>query len=83
MAELYEIHHARVADGERDKTHGVPIVSPVLAIRQSIEWGVAGDMIEQAIRRAQAREQIGQRAAARLLVALDDRAARPATRSES
>lgn len=82
--ELYAIHHGLVADADRDEAHGVPVVSPALAVRQSIEWGVGGDMIEQAIRRAQAREQIGQRTAARLLVALDDRAAVPAaTKSAS
>jgi hypothetical protein len=44
------------------------------ATRQAIDWGVAGDMIEQAIRRAQAREHIGTQTAARLLVRLYDRA---------
>ena len=70
--ELYEVHRGTIDDDDHDHAHGVPVVSPVTAIRQSIEWGVAGDMVEQAIRRAQAREQIGQRTAARLLVALDD-----------
>lgn len=80
--ELYEVHHGLVADDDRDETHGVAVVVPALAIRQSIEWGVGGDMIEQAIRRAQARDQIGQRTAARLIVALDDRTM-PARRSAS
>lgn len=81
--DLYQIHHVRIEDVDRDETNHVPVVSPSLAIRQSIEWGIAGDMIEQSIRRAQAREHIGQRTAARLLVALDDRGmptvARPAS----
>jgi hypothetical protein len=72
--DLYELHHVRLDDADRDETHGVPAVAPAAAIRQSIMWGVAGDMIEQAIHRAPARELIGQRTAARLLVALDDRA---------
>ncbi len=78
--ELYEVHHAAVGADERDESHYVPVVSPALAIRQSIAWGVGGDMIEQAIRRAKASEKIGERTAARLLVALDDRAANPVRR---
>ncbi len=70
--ELYQIHHILVEAADRDKVRGVPVVSPALAIRQAIDWGVAGDMIEQAIRRAQAREHIGTQAAARLLVRLYD-----------
>ena len=53
---------------------GVPVVSPALAIRQAIDWGVPGDLVEQAIRRAQAREHLGTQTAARLLVRLYDRA---------
>ena len=71
--ELYEIHHVVIDDADRDEVHGVPVVSPALAIRQAIDWGVAGDMIEQAVRRAQAREHIGTQTAARLLVRLYDR----------
>ena len=71
--DLYEIHHVLVEAADRDEVLGVPVVSAVLAIRQSIDWGVAGDMIEQAIRRAQAREYIGTQTAARLLVRLYDR----------
>jgi hypothetical protein len=62
--ELYQIHHTLVEAADRDEVHGVPVVSPALAIRQAIDWGVAGDMIEQAIRRAQAREHIGTQTAA-------------------
>ena len=72
--ELYEIHHVVIDEADRDEVHGVPVVSPALAIRQAIDWGVAGDMIEQAIRRAQAREHVGTQTAARLLVRLYDRA---------
>ena len=71
--ELYEVHHGLIADDDRDQTHGVAVVTPALAIRQSIKWGVGGDMIRQAIHRAQARDQIGHRTGTRLLVALDDR----------
>lgn len=63
-----------IDEADRDEVHRVPVVSPALAIRQAIDWGVAGDMIEQAIRRAQAREHIGTQTAARLLVRLYDRA---------
>ena len=51
--ELYEIHHVLVEAADRDEVHGVTVVSPALAIRQAIDWGVASDMIEQAVRRAQ------------------------------
>ena len=72
--EMYEMHHRVVADDARGESHDVPVVSPALAIRQALEWGVGGDKVEQAIRRAHTREHIGQRtAAARLLVALDNR----------
>jgi hypothetical protein len=63
-----------VETADRDEVHGVPVVSPALAIRQAVDWGVAGDMIEQAVRRAQAREHFGTQTAARLLVRLFDRA---------
>jgi predicted transcriptional regulator of viral defense system len=81
--ELYQIHHVRIAIEERDEVQGVPVVSPALAIKQAIDWGVAGDMIEQAIRRAQAREHIGPQTAARLLVRLYDRSLPRADRSDS
>jgi predicted transcriptional regulator of viral defense system len=71
--QLYQIHPVRIAGEDRDEVHGVPVVSPALAIRQAIDWGVAGDMIEQAIRRAQALEHLGAQSAARLLVRLYDR----------
>ncbi len=70
---LYQVHHVRVPGAEFDEAHNVPVVSPATAIRQSIEWGVAGDMIEQAIRRGQARELIGERTTLQLLALLDDR----------
>ena len=71
--DLYELHHELVPDDDRDEIDGVPVVSPALAVRQSIDWGVAGDLIEQAVRRAQARELIGSQTAARLLVRMYDR----------
>ncbi len=80
---LYQVHHVRVLDAERDEAHGVPVVSPGLAIQQSIEWGVAGDMIEQAIRRGQARELIGQHRSLQLFAALDHRANPAGKRSAS
>jgi len=72
--ELYEIHHVLVEAANRDEVHGLPVVSVAFAIRQPIDWGVAGDMIEQTVRRAQAREHIRTQTAARLLVRLYDRA---------
>jgi predicted transcriptional regulator of viral defense system len=71
--QLYVVHHVRVADEDRDHVDGVAVVSPAVAIRQAIDWGVAGDMIEQAIHRAEAGEHIGRQTAARLRVRLYDR----------
>jgi predicted transcriptional regulator of viral defense system len=71
--QLYIVHHVRIADEDRDEAHGVAVVSPALAIRQAIDWGVPGDMIEQAVHRAEAREHIGKQTAARLRVHLYDR----------
>ena len=65
-AELYAIHYARVPDDDRDDLDGVAIVAPARAIEQAIAWGVPGDMIEQAVRRAGAREHIGPSTAQRL-----------------
>ncbi len=70
---LYHVQQARLRTEDRDETQGIPTVTPACAIRQSIADGVAGDMIEQAIHRALAREHIGTETAARLRVALYDR----------
>ena len=48
-------------------------MTPAEAIRQSIDWGIAGDMLEQAIHRAHVREQIGLQIAAALRAALNGR----------
>lgn len=71
--DLYRVRRGRITDADRDEVDGVPTVTTALAIRQAIDDGVAGDMIEQAIHRAQARELIGTETAARLRVALYDR----------
>ncbi len=71
---LYVVHHVRVADEDRDEAHGVAVVAPALAIRQAIDWGIPGDMIEQAVHRAEAREHIGKQTAERLHAHLYDRA---------
>ena len=70
---LYQIHSVQVPDEEHDETHGVPVVSPAEAIRESIAWGVAGDMIEQAVRRAEARELVGHPTSQALYRMLTDR----------
>jgi hypothetical protein len=77
------VHHVRVPDAVRDEAQGVPIVSPGLAMHQSIEWGVASDMIEQAIRRGRAHELIGQHCAFQLLPALGHRTNPTGKRSAS
>lgn len=70
---LYAVRRGHLTDGERDEADGIPTVTPSLAIHQAIAHGVAGDMIEQAIGKAQARDLIGTETAARLRVALYDR----------
>ena len=71
--ENYKIHHRRLDPGDIDEVQGVPTVTPAIAIRQAIAHGLAGDLVEQAIVRAQARELIGTETAARLRVTLYDR----------
>lgn len=78
--ELYCVHHADLGPADRDEVDGVPVANPETAIRQAITYGVDGDLVAQAIRRAQAREFIGGLTAARLLVELEDRAVRRHTR---
>jgi len=71
--ERYHVHRHRLAATDQDEVHGVPVVTPAVAIRQAIAQGLAGDLVEQAITRAQAREYIGTETAARLRVKLYDR----------
>lgn len=71
--ENYKIHHHLLAPSDVDEVRGVPTVTAAIAIRQAISNGLAGDLVEQAIARAQARELIGTETAARLRVALYDR----------
>jgi predicted transcriptional regulator of viral defense system len=77
----YEMHHVAIDDAERDEAHGVPVVAPAIAIEQSIDWGIAGDMIEQAIRRGRARELIGEQTVLRLLAHLEHRTSGSGARS--
>ncbi len=56
---LYQVHSVTFSDADKDEVNGVPVVTPEIAITQSIDLGVAGDMIEQAISRATARELVG------------------------
>ncbi len=71
--ELYQVHQIRLDDQVRDEVRGVPVVSAAVAITQSIEWGVAGDMIEQAVIQALAREHIASGTARRLRQILAER----------
>jgi predicted transcriptional regulator of viral defense system len=75
--ERYQVHRRRLNAADQDEVQGVPTVTPAIAIRQAIAHGLAGDLVEQAITRAQAREHIGTETAARLRVALYDRNATP------
>ena len=75
--ERYRVRRRRLDTADRDDVAGVPTVIPAVAIRQAITEGLAGDLVEQAIGRAQAREYIGTETAARLRVALYDRNATP------
>lgn len=71
--ELYRLHHMHLEPDEIDQMDGIPLVTPAVAIHQATTSGTPDDLIEQAVRRGQAREHFGVRTAARLLVALDDR----------
>lgn len=71
--EFYQVRHATLDGNEVDEVQGVPLVTSAVAIRQSIDAWVPGDMCEQAIGRGQARELIGAETAARLSVRLYDR----------
>lgn len=73
--ELYRVRRVDLDAGDIDEVDGVPVVTPAVAIRQAIDSGVPADLIEQAVRRAEARELIGRQTSARLLVALYDRGA--------
>lgn len=37
--DLYRVHQIRLTDADLDETHGVPVVTPAVAIRQAIELG--------------------------------------------
>lgn len=56
-----------------DEVDDIRVVSPSLAIEVAMDEGVDGSLIEQAITKANRRELIGTRRAARLLAALDDK----------
>jgi len=75
--ERYQVQRRRLDAADQDEVHGVPTVTPGVAIRQAIAHGLAGDLVEQAITQAQAREHIGTETAARLRVALYDRNVTP------
>lgn len=55
----YELHFETGLALLRDEVFGVATVGVARAIRQAIAWGTAGDLVNQAIGRALAREQIG------------------------
>jgi predicted transcriptional regulator of viral defense system len=69
----YDITRTALAAEELDEVDDIPTVSTAVAIRQSIDANVPGDLIEQAIIRALARELIGNTTAARLRVQMYDR----------
>lgn len=71
--ELYRVRRIDLMPDDVDEVDGVPVVTPAVAIRQTIDGGVPADLVEQAVRRAEARELIGRQTSARLLVALYDR----------
>lgn len=72
--DMYEVQYRTFATGDITEVDGVPVLNAALAIGQCIQQGTPGDLIEQAIKKAQSREHIGAREAARLLVQLDERA---------
>lgn len=71
----YRVRRVDLVPDDVDEVDGVPVVTPAVAIRQAIDDGVPTDLVEQAVRRSEARELIGRQTSARLLVALYDRGA--------
>lgn len=58
-ADRYELHFESGLARLKDHVFGVGVVSVAAAIRQSIQWGTPGDLVDQAIGRAVAREHLG------------------------
>ena len=71
--ERYKFTRRKLAPNQIDEVDNIPVVIPALAIRDAIEAGLPGHLIEQAITTARRRELIDQLTEARLRVALADR----------
>jgi predicted transcriptional regulator of viral defense system len=63
----------RIAQGQIEEVDNIPVVTPRVAIEQSLKRGTDATLVRQAIRTARRRELIGETTEAKLLVALDVR----------
>ncbi|MDQ6840779.1 MAG: hypothetical protein M3137_21200 [Actinomycetota bacterium] len=71
---------ARLGDADIDLVDGIPVVVAKVAIRQAIDGGVEGTLIDQAIATATTKGLLQPLAEARLRVAVADRHANPPAR---
>jgi predicted transcriptional regulator of viral defense system len=69
----YRVRTEALADRDIDFVDGIPVVTPDVAIRQVIDDGLEGTLIQQAITGGRARNMFNPLAEARLRVALADR----------
>ncbi|MDQ6782477.1 MAG: hypothetical protein M3063_03305 [Actinomycetota bacterium] len=71
--ERYAVTHTDLGPADIDFVDGVPVVVPAAAIRQVIDEGMDGTLVEQAITTSARRDLLSPLAEARLRVALADR----------
>jgi predicted transcriptional regulator of viral defense system len=71
--EQYHLRSEKLEADDIDFIHGIPVLRPQVAIRQVIEEGTEGSLIEQAIENASRRDLLTPLAEARLRVTLADR----------
>jgi predicted transcriptional regulator of viral defense system len=72
-ADRYRLKTEKLTPAEIDFVAGIPVARPDVAIRQVIEGGTEGSLVEQAITNANRRNLLKPLAEARLRVALADR----------
>lgn len=69
----FRIRHEDLSEQDIDFVDGIRVVTPAVAIRQALEDGLEGTLVQQAISTARAKNLLNQLAEARLRVALADR----------
>lgn len=80
-ADRYRFHTEKLTAKDIDFIEGIPVARPEVAIREAIDDGTEGTLVEQAITTAARRNLLKDLAEARLRVALADRSAKPAGRA--